>query len=268
MPILIGWLFPLFNYAQIQDSLQTKIIDAQQTVPTRNTDSNGAIVKSQTSYNKPEILSGGFIDFIQNGQMNASARLFRLFIGEPGKFQVPVSVYTGVSANNLSSHRQKEDIIFQLINPGTGIINMSFDGNNRIIGKKTKITSFRLQYQAGFRFINSFDRLLYKNIIYSNFITGGGFILITGAWEKTKQNNIGVFWFNLRGLFSHNPPELFRNFFTVPVTHNLLAYSAGMGIEISQALNVKIFYFHFLNNRDVPEFVKPFLQLGFNYSLM
>jgi len=35
---------------------------------------------------KPEILTSGFIDIINNGQVNASARFIRLFIGEPGKF--------------------------------------------------------------------------------------------------------------------------------------------------------------------------------------
>jgi hypothetical protein len=35
---------------------------------------------------KPEIFTSGFTDIINNGQINASARFIRLFIGEPGKF--------------------------------------------------------------------------------------------------------------------------------------------------------------------------------------
>jgi hypothetical protein len=34
---------------------------------------------------KPEIFTSGFIDVMNNGQVNASARFIRLFIGEPGK---------------------------------------------------------------------------------------------------------------------------------------------------------------------------------------
>ena len=145
---------------------------------------------------------------------------------------------------------------------------MCFEGNNRIIGRETKITSFSLQYQSAIRFLSTYDRLLLKNMAYFNFITGAGFTFITGAWERSRVNNMGFYWFNLRGLYSYNPPALFRTFFSVPVTHNLLAWSAGMGIEINKTLNVKLFYFHFLNNRDVTEFTQPVFQIGFNYSLM
>ena len=254
---ILFWLFPFFVHAQ-NDSLGKP--------------GNAAFEKETegitgVQHPKPEILSGGFIDFAQNGQMNASARLFRLYIGEPGKFQIPVSVYTGVSANNFSVNRQPEDVILHLINPGTGIFNVSFDGINPFIGKKSKITRLQLQYQGGFRFLSVYNKQLYENISFFNVIGAAGFTFVTGAWERAKVNNIGLFWLNFRGLFSGNPPEIFGDFFPVTVTHNLLAYSAGMGVEITQTLNVKVFYFHFLNNRDVPAFTKPFLQITFNYSL-
>jgi hypothetical protein len=38
---------------------------------------------------KPEILTSGFIDIINNGQVNASARFIRLMVGELGKFALP-----------------------------------------------------------------------------------------------------------------------------------------------------------------------------------
>ena len=50
---------------------------------------------------KPEIFTSGFIDIFNSGQVNASARFLRLNIGEPGKFSVPLSFYTGVSSNNF-----------------------------------------------------------------------------------------------------------------------------------------------------------------------
>jgi hypothetical protein len=52
---------------------------------------------------KPEVLNNGFIDVINNGQINGSARLIRLHIGEPGKFAIPLSFYSGVSANNFAT---------------------------------------------------------------------------------------------------------------------------------------------------------------------
>lgn len=256
LPIVV-WLIPFFVRAQI-DSLGKPGISAFH----KETEKIQVI-----QHSKPEILSGGFIDFVQNGQMNASARLFRLYIGEPGKFQIPVSVYTGVSANNFSVNSGNEDVILHLINPGTGIFNMSFDGINPIINKKSKITSLQLQYQVGFRFLSIYNNQIFENINFFNVIGGAGLTFITGAWEKGKVNNIGLFWLNLRGLYSGNPQEILRDFFSVPVKNNLLAYSAGLGIEITQTLNVKVFYFHFLNNRELEEFTQPFLQITFNYSM-
>ena len=256
LPILF-WLIPFFVCAQ-KDSLGKPGLAVFEKEAERIPGIQHA---------KPEILSGGFIDFAQNGQMNASARFFRLYIGEPGKFQIPVSVYTGVSANNFSVNRENEDIILHLINPGTGIFNMSFDGINPVIGKKSKITSLQLQYQAGFRFLSVYNKQLYENISFFNVIGGAGLTFVTGAWESSKINNIGLFWLNVRGLYSGNPQKIFRDFFSVPVKNNLYAYSAGLGIEITQTLNVKVFYFHFLNNRELEEFTQPFLQITFNYSM-
>src|SRR5580765_7967745 len=52
---------------------------------------------------KPEIFTSGFIDIFNNGQVNASARFLRLYIGEPGRFALPLSFYSGVSSNNFES---------------------------------------------------------------------------------------------------------------------------------------------------------------------
>lgn len=72
---------------------------------------------------KPEILTSGFIDIINNGQVNASARFIRLYIGEPGKFALPLSIYSGVSSNNFQnqqsqiSNRSNEQLVTNFINP-------------------------------------------------------------------------------------------------------------------------------------------------------
>jgi hypothetical protein len=246
---IICWLFPAFALPQANDSLAANIPADKMQAP------------------GPEILSGGFIDIVQNGQVNASARLFRLYIGEPGKFQLPISVYTGVSANNFSNSLAADDILLTLINPGTGIFNMCFDGNAKLMGGRKKLTTFLLQYQAGLRFLSAYNKITVTNTTFFNLVTGTGLTFITGAWEKNKSSNLGAFWLNLRGLYSSSPRAILKDFFTVPVTTDMFGYSVGMGIEISQALNVKIFYFRFLNNRQIAAFTQPFLELSFTYSV-
>src|SRR5882672_6953883 len=94
------------------------------------------LIPEKMPESRPELLSGGCIDIVQNGQMNASARLFRLYIGEPGKFQLPVSVYTGVSANNFSNNSGNDDMLLTLIDPTMGIFNLCLEGNSLLIGRK------------------------------------------------------------------------------------------------------------------------------------
>jgi hypothetical protein len=243
------WLCPLNASPQATDSAHAKVA-----------------VDSIRLAIKPEILSGGFIDILQNGQMNASARLFKLYIGDPGKFQLPLSIYSGVSANNFHTQTTNE-IVLALISPGVGLFNMNLDGVNRIAGNKKRITSLQLQYQSGFRFLSVYNPIRYQNAVFSNFISGLGITFVTGAWEKNKPNNMGAFWINVRGLYSSSPSSIFSDFFTSPVEKDMLGCSGGLGLEISQALNVKIFSFYFLNNRQQAAFSQSILQLSFNYAM-
>jgi hypothetical protein len=247
---IVYWALPAITFSQVKDTIYNK-----------------AGQDSVTTIPRPEILSGGFIDIMQNGQMNASARLFKLYIGDPSKFQLPLSIYSGVSANNFHTGQSSDDIVLALISPGTGFFNMSFDGTSRIVGNKKNITSLHIQYQTGFRFLSVFNPVAYQNTVFSNLISGLGITFITGAWERNKPANIGAFWINFRGLYSNSAASVFSEFFTMPVKNNVLGCSGGLGLEISQTLNVKIFSFHFLNNQELPAFSQAILQLSFNYSM-
>ena len=84
---------------------------------------------------KPEIFSSGFIDVVNNGQVNASARLIKLYVGEPGKFQLPLSFYGGVSSNNFQNQntggqllKSNDHLVNQYINPFSGLVNVSIEG--------------------------------------------------------------------------------------------------------------------------------------------
>ena len=83
---------------------------------------------------KPEIFTSEFIDIVNNGQINASVRFIRLFIGEPGKFAIPLSLYGGVSNNNFQNQsntggtqRNNDHLVNQYINPLSGLVNISVD---------------------------------------------------------------------------------------------------------------------------------------------
>ena len=83
LPILL-WLLHCISclygkkaFAQVKDS----------TAVYKNTKPGADTIKSTDPKNyKPEIFTSGFIDIINNGEVNASARFIRLLIDEPGKF--------------------------------------------------------------------------------------------------------------------------------------------------------------------------------------
>lgn len=221
----------------------------------------------EKKYDNAEILSGGFLDFVHSGQVHSSARIFRLYIGEPGKFQVPLSLFTGISTNHITNNSGNRDAAHLLLNPSTGIINLSFDAKNMLLGKKNRHTRFYLQYQTAFRFLNVFNNLSGKNKTFFNMINGTGLTFITGAWQNNRSENVGIFWINIRGLHAQSPKYLMDSLFSQPINNNMLGYSGGFGIEIDQTLNIKIFYFRFVNNQHMDEFTNPFFQLSFNYSI-
>ena len=99
LPILL-WLWPCLAIAQVKEVSSFPKKDSIKA------NSNLSLPKdsfSKASVPKPEIFTSGFIDIINNGQVNASARFIRLFIGEPGKLSIPLSFYSGVSANNFQN---------------------------------------------------------------------------------------------------------------------------------------------------------------------
>ena len=112
-------------------------------------------------FQKPEIFSSGFIDIINNGQVNASARLIKLYIGEPGKFSIPLTFYGGVSSNNFQNNnsggqllKSNDHLVNQYINPLSGLVNVSIEGIAFKKRDQNKITKLGYIYQIGERVLN------------------------------------------------------------------------------------------------------------------
>ena len=93
LPILC-WFLPAIVLPQAKDSLAKMGNIENQTSSTVN--------NINSKQYKPEIFTNGFIDIINNGQINASARFIRLYIGEPGKFAIPLSLYSAVKPSSES----------------------------------------------------------------------------------------------------------------------------------------------------------------------
>ncbi|HEV8081021.1 MAG TPA: hypothetical protein VGP43_09925 [Chitinophagaceae bacterium] len=267
----------LFSYSQIDSVLNRPVTRTSQTDYIINPIVPPAINKPvvpnapPTQPKKPELFNSGFIDFQNSGQMNASARVFKIYIGEPKKFMLPISVYSGVSGNNYNtgnniSNRGSEQMILGLINPMSGVFNLSTDNTFRFNKKTKNLTGFSFVYQLGEKMITGQQAFTFKTFSFFSTYANSGLLFQTGAWEKDKEKNMGVFWLLFR-YHVVNTSNTFQKLSGYPPDNKFFkGFSIGMGIEINNVLNIKSYYYRYINpGADI--FDIPIYQLTFNYSM-
>ena len=268
------WLLPGVVFPQTKDSIkQEKINDP------------GFKGQVQTQLNnvkgpyKPEILTSGFIDIINNGQVNASARFIRLFIGEPGKFAIPLSIYSGVSSNNFQTgqnpllNRSNDQLVTNFINPLSGLANLSVEGVIFFRKKSQKYTKAGIIYQLGERILTGqktgsvTDPSTGKPVNFLNSFGTSGFYFQTGAWERNNARNIGVFWLALRYIVCYTNPSQLREFMpSIETNGKYYGYSIGWGVEINSLVNIKVLYYKYTKKPEM-DYSLPIYQFSFNYSM-
>jgi hypothetical protein len=279
LPILL-WLLPAITFAQVKDTMENqtkdtlgKTPDGKSQIANRNQNSN-----SKTPY-KPEILTAGFIDVVNNGQVNASARFIRLYIGEPGKFAIPLSVYSGVSSNNFQGQQNtfangnNEQLVTNFINPLSGLANLSIDGVIFFKGKSQKYTRAGIIYHFGERILTGqkvgplTDPSTGKPVNFLNSFAATGFYFQTGAWERNNSKNVGIFWLALRYIGSYTNPSQLEEFLPVIETNGqYYGYSIGWGVEINTLINIKALYYKYTKKPEIA-YSLPIYQFSFNYSM-
>lgn len=236
---------------------------------------------------KPEIFNSGFIDIMNNGLVNASARLIRLFIGEQGKFAIPLSFYGGVSGNNFQNqngansssggggsilNKSNDHLVNQYINPLSGLINVSIE-DVKFFKKTDKVTKMALLYQVGERVLNGVKVGLITNpqtgkpTNFLNTFATAGLYFQTGAWELTNSKNVGIFWITGRYHFCYTNPKQIKAFLGDIKTNGIYTgYSAGFGIEINNLVNIKAIYYKYTKAPEI-EYGLPIYQFSFNYTM-
>jgi hypothetical protein len=266
-------LLPFICIAQVKDSVlaakENKVINA-----------NALSVKSdKNDAYKPEIFTSGFIDIINNGQVNASARFIRLYIGEPGKFAIPLSLYGGVSNNSFQNQntggqllKSNDHLINQYINPLSGLINISIDGI-AYFKKTQKVTKTGFLYHFGERVLTGIrvgqitNTQTGKPVNFVNSFSTAGLYFQTGAWERNNAKNIGIFWLVARYHFTYSNSKQIKEFLPDVKTNGVYTgYSIGFGIEINNLINLKAIYYKYIKAPEI-EYGLPIYQFSFNYAL-
>lgn len=253
--ILMALFFPLWAVALFRDTLIRK-------------NSNG----------KTEVLNAGFIDLVSSGQVSASARLIRLRIGEPDKFSLPFTIYSGVSNNAFGAQvmgmtaRTNEHLVTQFITPLSGLLNISVDGW-KAWGKQEKITQAGFIYQLGERLLTGYRTTLpgsWLNGRPHNFLNSFatlGLFFQTGAWEKERSTNMGTCWISVRYHVAYSHPSQLAVFIEGLNTNGIYSgYSLGFGLEISYTVHLKAQVYRY-DKPPEPLYSLPLYQFSFNYAL-
>lgn len=200
----------------------------------------------------PEWLSAGMMEWGQGGQLQASARVVRLMIGEPGKWQLPLSVYSGVAqpGSNASltggaGSRSNESITWQLYSPWSGMMNVGFEGQ-KLCSHWGAYSALRLVFQVGERVLSGYrvgalnDPLAGRHQYLWNHYAVIGCVIHTGAWERSNPKNLGRGWLLLRGHLSYSAPDQLRGLFSLPNFRGLYGgASLGLGIEVSRVVHLR-----------------------------
>ena len=256
-------------FSQINDTLPL--------FPVKDTFTKAVMIKPQ-SY-KPEILTSGFIDIVNNGQINASARFIRLFIGEPGKFAIPLSIYSGVSSNNFQNQQiqggqqSNEHLVSSFINPLSGVANFSIDGIIFFNRKQTKVTKTGFLYHGGIRILTGYKTGLVTDpstgtpVNFLNSFGSAGFYFQTGAWERNNSKNVGVFWLAARYILCKTGEKQLKQILPDIITNGLYhGWSLAWGVEINNLVNIKVVYYKYIKRPEI-DYSLPIYQFSFNYSL-
>jgi hypothetical protein len=236
-------------------------------------------IKQKGNLYKPEIFTSGFIDVMNNGQLNASARLIRLYIGEPGKFAIPLSLYSGVSSNNFQNpvgilgQISNDHLVNNFINPLSGMVNILMDGVIFFPNKKGKVTKGGILYHIGERVLSGNKTGLItepatgKPVNFLNSFVSSGLYFQTGAWDRNDAKNVGVFWFTVRYMGCYTNPKNLEQFLPNIKTNGLYhGYSLGWGVEINNLVNLKVIFYKYIKRPEI-DYSLPIYQFSFNYAL-
>lgn len=257
---ILLWLIPLDSLSQLTDTSKKIMMISKP--------------------GKPEILTSGFIDVVNNGQISAAARFLRLSIGEPGRFVIPLSIYSGVSSNNFQNQQfpgglpSNEHLVSSLINPLSGLANISFDGI--LYTRKHPehvLTRAGVLYHAGVRILTGYrvgpvlEPATGRPLNFLNSFASSGIYLQTGAWEKNNAANLGTFWLAGRYIFCYTGAKQLYEILPGANTNGLYhGWSAAWGVEISNLVNLKVIYYNYVKEPEL-DFTQPIYQFSFNYSL-
>lgn len=227
-----------------------------------------------------DFFSAGFIDVVNSGQVNASSRLLKVYIGDPKKFAIPLSFYGGVTSNNFQNTsgsalllKSNDHLVNQYINPLSGMINVSIDGTLTRRRDSNAVTKLGAIYQIGERVLHGTRVGAINNPLTGrpiNFLNSFGLVgiyLQTAAWEQVNNKSMGTFWLMARLHACSTNPNAIKQFLPDISTNGIYyGYSTGFGIKINSIVDLRVIYYKYIKAPEI-DYGLPIYQFSFNYAV-
>ncbi len=215
-----------------------------------------------------QILKSGFVDVLTDGNIQASARLMRINIGEIDKFYIPFYIYTGVAGNAFGSEKANETTVANLLNPIGGIVNLSINQLHNLIPSEG-ITKLRFTYQLGARVVSNKDTVTLETSSFFNSLGNVGLFFQTGAWTPDDPTNMGIFYLQAKLSGSLSSDSKLKQIFGAENIENnyFIGYSIDAGIEINKVINIKLGVYQYTNNQAISLLKDPIVKLSVDYSI-
>ncbi len=214
--------------------------------------------------NEPELFKNGFLDFLSNGNLQASARVLKLYIGNPKGFNVPLLIYSGVAGQTFGDKATNKTTVANLLNPVGGIVNISFFKSFAKDVDDT-YTKVRFDIHAGGRMLNGTDTVSNTNNNFFNGYANAGVYFQTGAWAESSTT-VGIFWLQAKVIASGSSKPKLENMFGTLKGDYLFGYSFDGGLEIDKIINVKLSYCRYTNNNTSGLLDKPVFKVSLDYN--
>jgi len=213
------------------------------------------------------ILQSGFVDVNTFGDMQSSAQLLKIRIGEPGVFSVPLIFYTGVTGSPLGEDKTNQSMISNVLNPISGTFNGSFDAQFKIASlDKYKYTKFKGSIQGGAKVMNGKDSLTNEKISFVSAFANAGLRFQTGAWSSADTSNMGHFWVQAKGFFNYTQDDVMNRLFLGTLDPFQYGFQIDAGIFINKVINLKLNYSNFLNSNSNPLTDKALFKFSIDYT--
>ncbi|WP_276374312.1 hypothetical protein [Chryseolinea sp. H1M3-3] len=214
-----------------------------------------------------ETFSRGFIDYGFEGQLQATAELIKINIGEINKLYLPIYLLVGATNGEIGTNEINKQAVLNLISPIGGVLNVSTNLYVNLIRSESKITFIKLAAFGAAKGITGRDINTGDSKFIPSFMFDGGLFLQTGAWlanEDYKEG--GVAWLQVRYMASIMSQSDLETFFgedaEIPQGPRIEA-----GILIKDKVNIKFSVFIPNSGSGIPTLDSNQFRLALDYKV-